>query len=212
MKLKYHGHACFSMRFDSGARLAVDPFDPTVSFLPCKEACDAVIVSHDHFDHNYISSLPNAAALTVIREAGEYEIGGVHIRTLPCYHDPFLGARRGGNLISILEGDGLRIAHLGDLGHMPEGTLMDALRGIDVMLLPIGGNYTIDTAEAEALIRAAKPRMAIGMHFRTDAYDIDVSTDEAFRRDMMAATLPREICISAETLAALPSAGVMDYK
>ena len=210
MKLKYHGHACFSMQFDCGAKIVCDPFDPSVTFAPCTEECDAAILSHDHFDHNYTASLKGE--FRTLREAGDYEIKGVCIRTIPCFHDKEGGALRGTNLISIIKGDGLKIAHLGDLGHMPDEAIMAELAGVDVMLIPIGGTYTIDTPEAEALIREAKPRIAVAMHFRTDAYEIKITTCEAFKKDMMAAGMPNEIEITEGNVSALPPVIIMDYK
>ena len=84
-------------------------------------------------------------------------VGGVKIRGLDCFHDDAQGARRGRNIAFILEGDGLRVAHLGDLGHMPTPEMYEALRGVDILLIPIGGTYTITTPEAAALIREVKP-------------------------------------------------------
>lgn len=210
MKLKYHGHACFSMQFESGAKIVCDPFDPSVTFAPCTEACDAAVLSHDHFDHNYTASL--SGDFEIIRSAGEYAVRGAKIRSIPCFHDKEGGALRGTNLVSIIEADGLRIAHLGDLGHMPGEALAAALAGVDVMLIPIGGTYTIDTPEAEALIREAKPRVAVAMHFRTEAYEIKITTCEAFKRDMMAAAMPNEIEITEGNVSALPPVIIMDYK
>lgn len=210
MKLKYHGHACFSMQFDCGAKIVCDPFDPTVTFAPCAEECDAAILSHNHFDHNYTASL--SGNFVTIDAAGECEIKGAKIRSLPCFHDKEGGKLRGTNLVSIIECDGLKIAHLGDLGHMPDESLMAELAGVDVMLIPIGGTYTIDTPEAEALIRMTKPKIAVAMHFRTPDFEINITTCEAFKKDMPAANLPNEIEITEESISALPPVIIMDYK
>lgn len=210
MKLKYHGHACFSMQFECGAKIVCDPFDPTVTFAPCTEECDAAILSHDHFDHNYTASL--SGNFETIASAGERIINGTKIRSIPCFHDKEGGALRGRNLVSIIECEGLKIAHLGDLGHMPDESMMAQLSGIDVMLIPIGGTYTIDTPEAEELIRAAKPRIAVAMHFKTEAYEIKITTCEAFKKDMMAANMPNEIEITEGNISKLPPVIIMDYK
>ncbi len=210
MQLKYHGHACFSMKFESGAKIVCDPFDPTVTFAPCTEECDAAILSHGHFDHNYTSSL--SGNFKTIDTAGECEIKNTRICSIPCFHDKEGGKLRGTNLVSIIECEGLRIAHLGDLGHMPDESLMAQLSGIDVMLIPIGGTYTIDTQEAEELIRTAKPRIAVAMHFRTPEFDINITTCDAFKKDMMAADMPNEIEITAGNIASLPPVIIMDYK
>ena len=210
MKLKYYGHACFSLSYEGGPTLVIDPFDETVTYPPCDEICDAALLSHDHFDHNHVQSL--RGEFVVLREAGSYEVRGVRITAVPSFHDKQRGALRGRNLIFRIEGDGLTIVHLGDLGHMPDEAQLRAIAGADVLLTPIGGTYTIDTPEAEELIRLAQPKHAVAMHFRTPDYDFNTSTCEAFERDMHAVRMPREVEITKENLASLPEAMILSYK
>lgn len=210
VKLTYHGHACFSLHYENGAVLVIDPFDPSVTFPPCEIACDAALLSHDHFDHNYTGNLRGEFA--TIRTAGEHEVKGVKITAIPSFHDKEKGALRGSNLIFRMEAEGLSIAHLGDLGHMPNENQLAALQNLDVLLVPIGGTYTIDTPEAEELIRALRPKHAVAMHFRTEAYDINVTTCDAFAEDMSAARMPREVEITRETIGSLPETMIMNYK
>lgn len=210
MKLKYYGHACFTLRFANGTALAIDPFDESVTYAPCDESCDAALLSHDHFDHNHTESL--RGDFITIREAGEYDVRGAHITAVPSFHDKQGGALRGRNLIFRIEGEGLTIVHLGDLGHMPDDKQLRAIAGADLMLTPIGGTYTIDTPEAEEVIRLAQPKHAVAMHFRTPDYDFNASTCEAFARDMQAVRMPREVEITPETLSALPEAMILSYK
>ena len=210
MKLKYYGHACFTLRFADGTTLAIDPFDESVTYAPCDAICDAALLSHDHFDHNHTQSLRGDFA--VLREAGSYEVRGVRVTAVHSFHDKQRGALRGKNLIFRIEGDGLTIVHLGDLGHMPDEEQLQAISGADVMLIPIGGTYTIDTPEAEELIRRAQPKHAVAMHFRTPDYDFNTSTCEAFARDMQAVRMPREVEITKENLSSLPEAMILSYK
>lgn len=210
MKLKYYGHACFTLRFADGTTLAIDPFDESVTYAPCDAICDAALLSHDHFDHNHIQSL--RGDFTIIREAGNYEVRNVRVTAVPSFHDKQRGALRGNNLIFRIEGDGLTIVHLGDLGHMPDEKQLRAIAGADVLLIPIGGTYTIDTPEAEELIRLAQPKHAVAMHFRTPDYDFNTSTCASFERDMQAARMPREVEITRENLATLPAAMILNYK
>lgn len=211
MKLKYYGHACFALAYEGGPTIVTDPFDEGVTYAPCDAACDAALVSHDHFDHNHVQSL--RGDFQVIREAGEYSVGGVRISAMPCFHDDRQGALRGSNLLFRLEGEGMRIAHLGDLGHMPDEAQAAFLQGLDVLLLPIGGTYTIDSAQAVELISLLKPRTAIAMHFRTAAYPtINIATVDGFIAATHAARMPREIKITRECLGALPPAMVLDYE
>lgn len=210
MKLKYYGHACFSLSYESGPTLVIDPFDETVTYPPCNAACDAALLSHNHFDHNYTGGL--TGDFVTIRSAGTYDVQGVRITAVNSFHDKQGGALRGSNLIFRIEGGGLTILHLGDLGHMPDETQRGAMAGADVMLLPIGGHYTIDAAEAEALLKEVQPRHAVAMHFRTEAFDIDIATCDAFEKDTGAIRMPREIEITPENLATLPKTMILNYK
>ena len=209
MKLTYFGHACFALQLED-VTLVIDPFDESVRYAPCTQSCDAALVSHDHFDHNHTASL--TGDFVTIASAGSFQQGKVHITALPCYHDKHQGALRGKNLIFIMEGEGLRIAHLGDLGHMPDEALAQSLRDLDLMLIPIGGTYTIDTPEAEELIRRLNPRCAVAMHYRTEDYDCDMATSAAFEADMKAVRMPRELEICRENLGQLPGIMIMNYK
>ena len=210
MKIKYFGHSCFSLSYENGAVLVTDPFDASVTYPPCAIECDAALVSHDHFDHNHIQTLKGA--FETIRAAGEYEVKGVKVRAFPSFHDPEEGALRGSNLLMRIEAEGLSIAHLGDLGHMPDDEQKAFLAGLDILMLPIGGTYTIDTPQAEALIAELRPRRVIAMHFKTDAYEINISTCDAFAADMKAAFLPREIEVTQENLTELPEIMILNYK
>ena len=210
MKLKYYGHACFSLSYEGGPTLVIDPFDETVTYPHCDEICDAALLSHDHFDHNHVQTL--RGDFVTIRSAGAYDVQGVRITAVDSFHDKKGGALRGKNLILRIEGGGLTIVHLGDLGHMPDEKQLEAMSGADIMLVPIGGTYTIDTPEAEEVIRLARPKHAVAMHYRTPDYDFNTSTCEAFERDMRAVRMPREIEITPENLVSLPEFLLMRYK
>ena len=210
MKIKYFGHSCFALQYEGGPVLVTDPFDASVTYPPCTIGCDAALVSHDHFDHNHTATL--SGAFETIKTAGAHEVKGVKITAVHSYHDPEQGALRGENLLMRAEGEGLSIAHLGDLGHMPDEAQLAALAGLDILMLPIGGTYTIDTPQAEALIKQLAPRKVIAMHFRTDAYDINISTCDQFAADMKAEFMPNEIEITRENIDSLPDVMILSYK
>lgn len=210
MKIKYFGHSCFSLSYENGTVLATDPFDESVTYPPCSIACDAVFVSHDHFDHNHVAAL--SGKFEVIRAAGNYTVKGIKLSCTESFHDRQQGALRGKNLLARIEGEGLSIAHLGDLGHLPTEAQSAFLRNLDILILPIGGTYTIDTPEAEALIAELKPRHVIAMHFKTDAYEINISTCDAFVADMQAVFMPNEIEVTRENIASLPKVMILSYK
>ena len=153
MKIKWYGHSCFSLTFSNGTTLITDPFDDTVGYPLCTARADAALSSHDHFDHNHIPSLSGSPAM--INTPGVHMLNGVKITGTHSYHDPEHGKLRGENVIFVVEADGLRIAHLGDLGHMPNETQLAAIKDVDVMLLPIGGTFTVTTPQAVEIIAQA---------------------------------------------------------
>lgn len=156
MVLKWHGHSCFSVETGGGTAV-YDPYeDGSVPGCgPVRLTADAVFCSHDHHDHN---------ARDLISLTGREFTA--RVEAFPCYHDEVRGLKRGKNTAHVLTADGLRVAHLGDLGHMPKGKLLDALLGADALLIPVGGYYTIDPATAKRVIDAVRPRVVIPMHYR----------------------------------------------
>jgi L-ascorbate metabolism protein UlaG (beta-lactamase superfamily) len=157
------GHASFKLR-GKQATVVTDPYDGTqmsVKFPKHVEA-DIVTVSHDHYDHNAVSLVGGAPF--IIRGPGEYEIKGVSIIGIATYHDEEEGNARGRNTIYRIEIDGVKIGHAGDLGHTLTSAQVDALDGVDVLLIPVGGVYTIDAAKAAQVIADIEPRFVIPMH------------------------------------------------
>ena len=192
MRLKWHGHSCFELTLDNGYVIVTDPFDDSVGYPSLRLKADAVLTSHGHYDHNYLAAV--AGEPVVVREAGEYALGGAKITAVSCFHDDQGGAKRGPNLIFRVEADGVVLAHLGDLGHLPDTDAQRAaLSGLDAMLIPIGGYYTIDTPSAVRLIEAFKPRCAVAMHFRNRYCGFPVSDEGEFVRLTGAKRLPNAI-------------------
>lgn len=208
MKLKWYGHSCFGMTFENGTMLITDPFDDTVGYPLCTARADAVLSSHDHFDHNHIQSVSGNPKL--INTPGAHEINGVRITGTHSFHDPEQGKLRGENVIFVVEADGLRIAHLGDLGHMPNEEQLKAISDVDVMLIPIGGTFTITTPQAVEVIAQAKPRTAIAMHFKNDRCSFPITDASEFISLTGAVEMPGELEIVPETR--LPAAVVMKYE
>lgn len=165
MLIRYHGHAEFLMETEKGQRILTDPFDPRVPYPQKEVAAELVTISHGHDDHGYLTKVKGAPA--VLRERGEHEpLQGVSITGWPSYHDDQQGALRGENTIYVFEAEGLRVAHAGDLGSEPNAQAMAALQGLDILMLPVGGTYTLDASQAAALCRKIRPRIIIPMHFK----------------------------------------------
>ena len=171
MQIKWLGHSCFLVTAE-GYSAVFDPYaDGSVPGLgPVRATADAVFCSHGHQDHS-------AAELVTLTGRGF----PLQVEELPCYHDDKRGLLRGKNTVRILHAEGMRAAHLGDLGHMPGKALLAALRGVDALLLPVGGYFTIDAAQAKAVADAVGPRVVIPMHYRLGGMGYDViGTLDAF--------------------------------
>ncbi|MBU1326747.1 MBL fold metallo-hydrolase [Patescibacteria group bacterium] len=160
------GHSSFRIRGKS-ATVVTDPYDKLVVGLTFpKVEADIVTVSHDHADHNHVSAVGGSPF--VITGPGEYEIKGVSIIGISVLHDDEGGQKRGKNIIYRMEVDGIRIVHLGDLGHVLTTDQVDALDGVDVLFVPVGGEYTIDAVGAKAVVGDIDPAIVIPMHYHIE--------------------------------------------
>ena len=153
MKIQWLGHSSF--RIVGSKTVVTDPYGGIGLAFPEVRA-DIVTVSHGHFDHNAVESVGGEPA--VVDDAGMHKIADVTVMGYNTAHDDVQGAKRGGNIIYLITMDGYTIAHLGDLGCMPDHSVLGALEGVDVLLIPVGGNYTIDGAAAAAIVAEVHPR------------------------------------------------------
>lgn len=156
MKLEWFGHACFRAVGENGS-VVFDPYaDGAVPGLRLMRIyADAVLCSHAHSDHN--------AADKVVTSERKADFS---LRRIPCFHDEVGGAKRGENLISVVTLDGLNIAHMGDIGHMPDDETLRAIGSIDVLMIPVGGVYTVDAKGAYDLCAGIAPKVIVPMHYR----------------------------------------------
>lgn len=207
MKLRYLGHAAFELDLSDGRSIVFDPYesgsyDGALAFGPIDGPHDIAVVSHDHPDHRFEGVVSMAGA--VWDKAGETEIGGVRITSIPTFHDESEGSERGTNLISIVEADGVRVAHLGDLGHMITKADVPALEGVDVMIVPIGGYFTIDAATAKAVVEEFSPKIVVPMHYKSEKCGFPIAPVEDFTMLMGAFNMAggSELDLAAEALPA----------
>lgn len=170
MDITYLGHSAFKLR-GKDASVVTDPFDKKiVGFGMPQASADVVTVSHDHADHNAIAQVSGTARRKdpyVVSAPGEYEASGIGVFGWGSYHDAVGGAERGKNTIYSIIVDGVRIAHLGDLGEVVTDDQADGLGAVDVLLLPVGGVYTIDAKQALTVIEKLAPSIVIPMHYKT---------------------------------------------
>ncbi|HHY93257.1 MAG TPA: MBL fold metallo-hydrolase [Firmicutes bacterium] len=178
MKIRWCGHSCFLLTAAGGLKVLTDPFDESVGYPLPTVAPDVVTVSHEHFDHNAVQVL--AGTPEVVRGPGEHQVRGLTISGLSTYHDDAGGARRGANTVFTITMDGLRLTHLGDLGHPLSAAQILALRPVHVLFVPVGGYYTIDARQAKDVTDALNPNLVIPMHFKTDVMDFPIAGVEPF--------------------------------
>lgn len=166
IKISYHGHACFSLEA-GGYRVVIDPYkDGMVDGLPeLKLTANAVYGSHGHADHNWFDTVSIIAS----DRPAPYTM-----MAMETPHDDQGGMLRGMNTVRIFDFDGIRVAHLGDLGDFPEEHVLSDLKGVDCLLIPVGGYYTIDPAMAKKIADAVAPRVCVPMHYRTDTTGLGV--------------------------------------
>ena len=165
MIIKYLGHACFSLE-SQGFRIVVDPYkDYVPGYRKLDIEADAVYCSHGHDDHCWVQDV-------TMRENGAEDLFAV--TEIAGFHDDAGGAKRGPNTMRVFEAEGLRVAHLGDIGCFPPEEDLERLKGLDACLVPVGGFFTIDAKQAKELMEILQPRVIVPMHFRLDNMGFDM--------------------------------------
>ena len=215
MKIKWNGHASFTITSSEGAVFITDPYDPSgyggvLTYDQVKDSADAVLVSHDHADHNFVEGLPGSPKVV----KGSDQVGNVQINGIPTYHDESNGSERGDNTIFSFPIDEINICFTGDLGHQLSSEQVDAIGPVDLLLMPVGGTFTVDADSAVKVAEALNPRLIIPMHFKTAKCDLPIAGVESFLEKMANVTKLRRSEIEL-TPDKLPETGsevwVMDY-
>ena len=187
MIIKYLGHSSFKIesKASNGSVIIVtDPFDSSFTGLSWEPLeANIVTVSHSHGDHNYVSGVGGDYFL--VDSPGEYEVEGIHIYGVDSFHDKSAGKERGKNTIFLIETlEKIRVTHLGDLGTTLSSEQIDELSDTDILMVPVGGVYTINSKEAMEVVDQLEPRIVIPMHFRTDKH-LDAFKDLATLEDFI---------------------------
>ncbi len=214
MKIKWLGHSCFLITAGSGRTLLTDPFDGETGYWVPGATADVVTASHKHSDHHATELLPGG--FTLIDQPGVHHACGLVIEGIGSFHDDEAGLKRGGNIIYVTEIDGLRIAHMGDLGHQLSEAQLEKLGEIDLMLVPVGGRFTLDCEGAAKVVGSVKPRIAVPMHYMTEDLNADrfenVTDEKAFANAFEHRYLgENEMELTRENIGNHPEVVVMDY-
>lgn len=183
MKIKYLGHSAFVLTSDEGKKVLTDPYESgsyggAVGYKPITEKVDVVTASHEHEDHFCLDGLPEG--YEVVKTPGKHDAAGFSISGVKTYHDTSGGKDRGRNIVFTIDVDGMRVCHLGDLGHVLSEEEVAAIGNVDVLLVPVGGHFTIGPREALEVVKALTPAVTIPMHYKTESLDFPIAPVEDF--------------------------------
>lgn len=186
MKVKWFGHAAFLVTSDEGRRVIIDPYEPgsydgAVRYEAITEEADCVLVTHDHADHNAVANLPGNPE--VVKGAGQRTIRGLTFKGILTYHDETRGSQRGENTAFVFEMDGVTLCHLGDLGHTLSDKEVAEIGPVDVLLIPVGGVFTIDASHASRVVEQLRPKIVLPMHYKTKSCGFPIAGVEPFLQD-----------------------------
>ncbi len=216
MKIKWCGHAAFLITTASGTTILTDPYEPggydgALGYGSIPDLIDIALVSHDHPDHNFVQALQGKPR--VVKGPGAHTVSGITFKGIPTYHDTSRGSERGENVIFCFTVDDVRLCHLGDLGHPLDAKTASAIGTVDVLMMPVGGFYTIDAAAATSVMNALKPRLVIPMHFKTAkcAFPITTVDDFLLNKTGVKKLTTSEITVSRETLPPSTEIQVLTY-
>ena len=189
MIIQYYGHSCFKIttrpagRGQEEVNIFLDPFDKKIGLRPPQGQADMVLVSHDHFDHNNTSALKGEPIIVNI--PGEYSVKGISVVGVTSFHgEPKSERGNISNTIFLLESENIRVCHLGDLGTDLTEKQLEEINGVDILMAPIGGNYTIDHKKAIEVIKKIEPSVVIPMHYKIKDSTADIADEKKFCNDM----------------------------
>jgi len=178
MKIKYLAHSAFLITSDSGTRIVTDPYQTSegLHYGVIKEKADIVTVSHEHGDHNNVSAVQGNPTLAKTST----EVKSIKIKAVPAAHDDKGGSQRGKNTIFCFEVDGINVCHCGDLGHLLTADQVKAIGKVDVLMIPVGGFFTIDAKTASKVCDQLKPGIIIPMHYKTEKMNFPIAGVDEF--------------------------------
>ena len=185
MIITHIGHSCFKIQDKTGPEgiiLTTDPYDKTIGLKVPNFESDIVTVSHDHYDHNNVKALRGDPF--IINTAGEYDVKDVLIQGVESFHDEHQGKDRGNNIIFRIVMDDISVVHLGDLGHLLDNKQLEVLQGTDILLIPVGGKYTIDAKKAVEVVSQIEPRIVIPMHYKVSGLKLDIDGVDKFIKEI----------------------------
>jgi L-ascorbate metabolism protein UlaG (beta-lactamase superfamily) len=194
MEIIWHGHSFFEIKSKENKNqitVAIDPFSEEIGLKVPKTEADILLISHNHYDHNNKSAISGNYFL--IDNQGEYEIKGVFVKAIKSFHDKNEGKERGENLIFTIETEDLKVCHLGDFGQKElTEKQIEEIGEVDILMIPVGGVYTISAKEAVKVLEQLEPKIVIPMHYSLPKLKIKLDSVDKFLKSLGIKSLPTE--------------------
>ena len=192
MEIIWHGYSFFEIKGKvsqvfgdnlvrkENVSLAIDPFSEKIGLkIPKKIESDILLISHSHHDHSNKKIIGGNPFL--IQDPGEYEVRGVKIRGIESFHNSSSEEEIEANIIFVLEIEGIKICHMGDFGEKElSSSQIEEIMGVDILLIPVGGNFTISGKEASKIITRVEPKIAVPMHYKIPGLNIKIDDEKVF--------------------------------
>jgi len=183
MKIRWLGHSMFLITSNEGKKIVLDPYQPGgfgggLAHGALNEPADVVVVSHEHLDHNYVQGVPGNPM--VLKGAGKFVAAGIEFQGIGTYHDRSKGAERGRNTVFVFTVDGVKVCHLGDLGHVLTAEQAASIGVVDVLLAPVGGTFTIGPVDAAKVAEQLAAKIVIPIHYKTPKVAFPVEPVDSF--------------------------------
>ncbi|MCF7890128.1 MBL fold metallo-hydrolase [Candidatus Bipolaricaulota bacterium] len=184
LTFEWYGQACFKV--ENSSTIVTDPHNGETIGLkpPPADVADVVTISHGHHDHASGEDIVTRGDSAIIKNSGSYTEKGLSIKGIDSFHDKEKGSKRGKNVIFTFRMGGVKVCHLGDLGHLLDGEEIEDIGSVDVLLIPVGGNYTINGSEAADLTELLEPQVVIPMHFLVEGLTVGISGPEEFLEEI----------------------------
>jgi len=182
MNIQWYGQSCFRLE-GKDLSVLIDPFDKGTGLKPPRLNDNIILVTHDHHDHNNTESAGDE--VFVIKGPGEYEKSGVYVQGIKSFHDNVEGKERGLNTIYVVKFEDIRICHLGDLGQKElSDEQIEAIGDVDILMIPVGGNYTINGEEAADIVKEIEPKIIIPMHYLIPGLNVKIDGPQKFLKEI----------------------------
>ena len=215
-KIYWAGQSCFQISVSNGkdhsAEIVIDPFNEETGLKVPNLSADIILTTHDHHDHNNVKAVKPAGQVApfLISGPGEYEVKGVFVQGIPAFHDDKEGKERGKNTIYIFEAEDIKFCHMGDFGQKQlTDEQLEKIDSVDILMVPVGGTYTIDSSEAQKIIRQIEPKIVIPMHYALPKLKVELEDIAKFLKAMGKDKITPVDKLTIKS-SALPKEGAMD--